>query len=64
MALPKFAIKQHWHPRFHHDPAIIWLRELVKRTFEHYPKVFVGEDEPPASPPPPVKRSRRVAKEK
>ncbi|MDF3888659.1 MULTISPECIES: LysR family transcriptional regulator [Cupriavidus] len=64
VALPKFAIKQHWHPRFHHDPAIIWLRELVKRTFEHYPKVFVGEDEPAASPPPPVKRSRRVAKEK
>lgn len=34
--LPQFALSQHWHPRFHNDPAVCWLRALVKRTFEHY----------------------------
>jgi len=34
--LPQFALSQHWHPRFHSDPAVSWLRALVKRTFEHY----------------------------
>lgn len=34
--LPQFALSQHWHPRFHTDPAVSWLRALVKRTFEHY----------------------------
>ena len=37
--LPRFALNQHWHPRFHHDPAVIWLRDLMKRTFERYPDV-------------------------
>jgi len=37
--VPQFTLNQHWHPRFHHDPAIIWLRDLTKRTFEHYPRV-------------------------
>ncbi|SDH82944.1 LysR family transcriptional regulator [Variovorax sp. OV700] len=35
--LVPYALNQHWHPRFHHDPAVIWIRELVKRTFEGYP---------------------------
>lgn len=43
--LPPFAINQHWHPRFHHDPAVIWLRELMKRTFEQYPEIVL-EDSP------------------
>lgn len=34
--LPQFALSQHWHPRFHRDPAVRWLRALVKRTFEQY----------------------------
>lgn len=34
--LPQFALSQHWHPRFHTDPAVSWLRSLVKRTFLHY----------------------------
>jgi DNA-binding transcriptional LysR family regulator len=34
--LPQFALSQHWHPRFHNDPAVTWLRTLVKRTFEDY----------------------------
>lgn len=41
--LPKYALNQHWHPRFHHDPAIIWLRELVKKTFEHYPRIVTRD---------------------
>lgn len=39
VALPPFALNQHWHPRFHHDPAIVWLRELMKRTFDKYPEI-------------------------
>jgi len=26
---PTFAIKQHWHERYHHDPANRWLRSVV-----------------------------------
>lgn len=36
--LPRFAIRQHWHPRFHHDAANSWLRKLVKDTFESQPE--------------------------
>jgi DNA-binding transcriptional LysR family regulator len=43
MAVPQFALNQHWHPRFHHDPAIIWLRELTKRTFENYPRIVTKD---------------------
>lgn len=38
-SLPPFALHQHWHPRFHKDPAIVWLRELIKSMFENYPDV-------------------------
>lgn len=31
--LPAFAIKQHWHERFHHDPANRWLRALLAELF-------------------------------
>lgn len=41
--LPSFALSQYWHPRFHHDPAIVWLRQVVKETFDRYPE-FPGED--------------------
>ena len=37
LPVPAFPLNQHWHPRFHHDPALIWLRDRVKRTFESYP---------------------------
>lgn len=37
--LPPFALRQHWHPRFHDDPANIWLRHLIKETFDHYPDI-------------------------
>jgi len=28
-AVPPFTVKQHWHARFHQDPANRWLREQV-----------------------------------
>nr|WP_041735342.1 LysR family transcriptional regulator [Paraburkholderia atlantica] len=37
--LPSFGLRQFWHPRFHDDRANIWLRRLIKETFEHYPNV-------------------------
>lgn len=37
VALPVFALKQYWHPRFHHDRANRWLRELVRKTFHELP---------------------------
>jgi DNA-binding transcriptional LysR family regulator len=39
--LPKFAINQHWHPLFHHEPALIWLRDLIKKSFENYPEIYI-----------------------
>jgi hypothetical protein len=27
--VPSFIVKQHWHARFHQDPANRWLREQV-----------------------------------
>lgn len=38
LQLPRFALRQHWHPRFHHDEANSWLRHLVKEIFETYPE--------------------------
>lgn len=35
-----YAISQHWQPLFHHDPALIWLRDLIKKTFESYPHLL------------------------
>lgn len=36
--LPRFALRQHWHPRFHHDPANMWLRQQVKEISTGYPE--------------------------
>lgn len=33
VALPAFAVKQHWHERFHADPANIWLRQTMAELF-------------------------------
>ena len=30
---PPIEIKQHWHERYHHDPANRWLRGLIARLF-------------------------------
>jgi len=42
--LPTFAINQYWHPLAHHEPEGIWLRELIKESFETYPEIFQGHD--------------------
>jgi DNA-binding transcriptional LysR family regulator len=31
--IPSFEIKQHWHERYHLDPANRWLRALVAELF-------------------------------
>jgi len=31
--IPSFDIKQHWHERYHHDPANQWIRALVAELF-------------------------------
>lgn len=43
LELPSYAISQHWHPLFHHEPALMWLRDLVKKTFENYPKLQLDQ---------------------
>jgi len=32
-ALPRIALKQHWHRKFHHDPRNRWLRKAVFGLF-------------------------------
>jgi DNA-binding transcriptional LysR family regulator len=34
VSVPPFGIRQFWHPRFQHDAANMWLRKLVKETFD------------------------------
>jgi len=34
VSVPPFGIRQFWHPRFQHDAANVWLRRLVKETFD------------------------------
>jgi DNA-binding transcriptional LysR family regulator len=31
--LPVFAVKQHWHERYHQDPANRWLRSVISDLF-------------------------------
>lgn len=40
--LPAFALRQYWHPRFHHDQANKWLRNLVHATFDALPEAMQG----------------------
>jgi len=32
-AFPSYAVKQHWHERYHHDPRNQWLRSVVAKLF-------------------------------
>jgi hypothetical protein len=32
--IPSFTLKQHWHARYHHDPANRWLRGLCETPFQ------------------------------
>ncbi|ODS93457.1 MAG: ABC transporter substrate-binding protein [Comamonas sp. SCN 65-56] len=49
LELPTFAINQYWHPLFHREPGLVWLRELIKQSFETYPDIYTGP--PPAHAP-------------
>ena len=31
--IPGFDLKQHWHRKYHNDPKVIWLRNVVARLF-------------------------------
>jgi hypothetical protein len=31
--MPADSVKQHWHERYHHDPAHGWLRREVAMLF-------------------------------
>ena len=33
IALPGFEVRQYWHERFHHDPAVRWFRSLIAEIF-------------------------------
>lgn len=39
LELPSYAISQYWHPLFHHEPSLVWLRDLIKKMFERYPQL-------------------------
>jgi DNA-binding transcriptional LysR family regulator len=30
--LPPYAVKQHWHARFHAEPGNVWLRSVIARV--------------------------------
>lgn len=32
--MPDYAVKQHWHERYHHDPGNRWLRGLISELVE------------------------------
>jgi DNA-binding transcriptional LysR family regulator len=38
LSLPLFAVKQHWHDRFHADVANIWLRRTLAEVFGRSPQ--------------------------
>jgi hypothetical protein len=33
VSLPSYSIKQHWHERFHADPANVWLTRTLSDLF-------------------------------
>ncbi len=41
LRVPGFTVKQHWHARYHHDPANRWLRLSCAKLFKQLP----GEEE-------------------
>ena len=39
LTIPSFTVKQHWHARYHNDPANRWLRALCADLFIKPPRV-------------------------
>jgi DNA-binding transcriptional LysR family regulator len=33
--VPKFAVKQYWHRRFHHDARVTWLRTMISEFYQN-----------------------------
>ena len=31
--IPNIELKQHWHRKYHNDPKVVWLREVVSNHF-------------------------------
>jgi DNA-binding transcriptional LysR family regulator len=41
--IPVFDVKLYWHERFHHDPAHVWLRNLIYDQFENVTNILEQE---------------------
>jgi DNA-binding transcriptional LysR family regulator len=50
LPLAPFSLRQYWHPRFHHDRANIWLRTLMRTTFDEVPSEMRAEVPAPHEP--------------
>lgn len=33
LKIPNIELKQHWHRKYHKDPKVVWLREVVSQLF-------------------------------
>ncbi|MDM0115386.1 LysR family transcriptional regulator [Variovorax sp. J22R133] len=54
--LPAYAVKQHWHERFHADAGNVWLRRTMAQLFSGHASAA------PASPPAPLESARKRAR--
>lgn len=43
---PPYAVKQHWHERFHHDPRNRWLRGVVAELFAKHERLALSSSPP------------------
>jgi len=49
-SLPDYAVKQHWHARFHHDPGNRWLRGVIRELLGEAGVVDSTDGRPIAPP--------------
>jgi DNA-binding transcriptional LysR family regulator len=54
-ALPSYAVKQHWHERFHADAGNVWLRRTMAQ-------LFAGHEAPPAPGAESVRKAARAGR--
>jgi len=52
--LPEYAVKQHWHERFHRDPGNRWLRSVISELLSEGGPVRPPEGRPFELPAPPA----------
>lgn len=48
---PDYEVRQYWHERYHHDPANIWLRQVMFDAFVNLPPVETTRTSPQTSRP-------------